>query len=100
MKDAFLVRLFAALGGLVLGAASASGETTLLLEIGFGVRDVLPSRVTVPAGEYVQIVAPDFGPLQWIKNGQAIPGAAAQRLIFTAVSASRCGRLSRNLHSA
>ena len=40
---------------------AVNGETTLQLDVGFGVRAVPPSRVTVPAGETLRIVAPDVG---------------------------------------
>lgn len=59
----------------------AHGETTLLLDISFGIRPVSPSRVNVPRGEKVTLVAPDFGAgsnCVWTKDGQAIPGAPNQ----------------------
>ncbi|MGH7944445.1 MAG: hypothetical protein ACREF9_05495, partial [Opitutaceae bacterium] len=39
---------------------AARGETTVQLDVGFGIRAVLPSRVTVPAGETLRIIAPDL----------------------------------------
>lgn len=54
-------------------------ETTVTLDLGFGIRPVSPSRVTVPVGEKLRIVAPDMGAgvnYIWTKNGRAILGAA------------------------
>lgn len=59
--------------------ATTQNETTVTLDLGFGTRPVLPSRVTVPLGEKLRIVAPDMGAgvnYIWTKNGRAIPGAA------------------------
>lgn len=59
--------------------STTQNETTVTLDLGFGIRPVLPSRVTVPVGEKLRIVAPDMGAgvnYIWTKNGRAIPGAA------------------------
>ncbi len=56
--------------------ADATGETSVTLDVGFGIRAVLPSRLTVPVGEKVRITAPDMGTgvtYIWTKNGRAIP---------------------------
>lgn len=56
----------------------AQNETTVTLDLGFGIRPVLPSRVTVPVGEKLRIVAADMGAgvnYIWTKNGRAILGA-------------------------
>jgi hypothetical protein len=79
------------LGAFALGAASSSGETSLLLDIGFGIRYVPPSFVTVPEREYLRISAPDLGPLQWQKSGQPIAGATSATLILPAVTSSDAG---------
>ena len=76
---------------------TSRGETTLQLGINFGVRFVPASRVTVPVGEWLQVVAPAGGltPLtgtfQWRKNGQPIPGAIDPILVFASVQASDAG---------
>jgi hypothetical protein len=69
----------------------ASGETSVLLDVNFGVRFVPPSRITVPAGETLRVTAPNLGPLQWRKNGQAIPGATASTLTFASVASTDAG---------
>lgn len=73
---------------------SISGETTITLDVGFGIRAVAPSRVTVPTGEKLRIV----GPLQngqgnyiWTKNGRAIPGATDNVLIIDHVLSGDAG---------
>ncbi len=56
--------------------AAATGETSVTLDVGFGIRAVLPSRLTVPVGEKVRVTAPDMGTgvtYIWTKNGRAIP---------------------------
>lgn len=60
-------------------------ETTLSLDVGFGIRAVLPSRVTVPAGDKLRLVAPRVGEgvnYIWTKDGRAISGAADSN-VFT-----------------
>jgi hypothetical protein len=70
----------------------SSGETTLTLDVNFGIRYVPPSRVTVPSGERLTISAPAMsGPLQWRKNGRAIAGATDTRLTFASVQSSDAG---------
>lgn len=59
--------------------ATIPNETTVSLDIGFGIRPVGPSRLTVPVGEKLRIVAADMGAgvnYLWTKDGRAIPGAA------------------------
>ena len=72
---------------------AASGETSITLDINFGIRAVAPSRVTVPAGETLRITGPSFAPrsMQWLKNNQAIPGATTNPLILTSVRSSDAG---------
>lgn len=60
-------------------------ETTLSLDVGFGIRAVQPSRVTVPAGDKLRLVAPRVGEgvnYLWTRDGRAIPGAADSN-VFT-----------------
>lgn len=86
---------------LALGAASPSraqvtpaGETTIALDIGFGIRAVPPARVTVPAGEQLHLVAPDRGPeftYIWTKNGRALAGRTGRVFTVASVSAEDAG---------
>ncbi|HUR60475.1 MAG TPA: hypothetical protein VM029_22320 [Opitutaceae bacterium] len=68
-----------------------AGETSVTLQGNFGVRAVLPSRITVPVGEQLRISAPNFGALQWRKNSQAIPGATESTLTFASVETADTG---------
>ncbi|MBL9210045.1 MAG: hypothetical protein JNL92_06230 [Opitutaceae bacterium] len=75
-------------------AAAAAGETTLQLDVGFGVRAVPAARVTVPAGETLRLVAPDLGrdiAYIWTRNGRAIPGATERTLVLPRVASSDAG---------
>lgn len=78
---------------LTIAASAARAETTLLLDIGFGIRWVPDSRVTLPSGEHLTVVAPDFGGglVQWFKDGQAIPGATERALLIPSVAAADAG---------
>lgn len=103
MKFTFLVllALLPLSGALVVAQPStrptptaSAGETTLQLDVGFGVRAVPASRVTVPAGEALRLVAPDVGggfTYIWTKNGQAIPGASERTLMLPQVGATDAG---------
>lgn len=58
--------------------AGPQNETTVTLDLGFGIRPVSPSRLTVPVGEKLRIVAPDMGAgvnYIWTKNGRTLLGA-------------------------
>jgi hypothetical protein len=73
---------------------AASGETSLALDVGFGIRPVLPSRVTVPNGERLRVTAPDLGDnitYIWTKNGRAIGGASGRVLTIDSVNSSDAG---------
>lgn len=73
---------------------AASGETSLTLDVGFGIRAVLPSRVTVPNGERLRITAPDMGSgftYIWTKNGRAIAGTSGRVLVLENVASSDAG---------
>ncbi|HEY5551237.1 MAG TPA: immunoglobulin domain-containing protein, partial [Opitutaceae bacterium] len=78
---------------LAIAVSAVRAETTLLLDIGFGIRWVPDSRVTVPTGEYLTVVAPDFGGglLQWFKNGQPIPGATERALVIQSAATGDAG---------
>jgi hypothetical protein len=57
----------------------AAGETSVTLDVGFGIRAVAPSRLTVPVGEVLRITAPDMGTgvtYIWTKNGRALAGTS------------------------
>src|SRR5262245_37017745 len=73
---------------------SARGETTLRLDVGFGFRAVLPSRVTVPTGETLRVIAPTLGDnvtYSWTKNGRVISGATASALVIDYVVSNDAG---------
>lgn len=58
---------------------AAAGETSVTLDVGFGIRAVPPSRLTVPVGEVLRITAPDMGTgvtYIWTKNGRALAGTS------------------------
>lgn len=76
---------------LAIAVSAARAETTLFLDIGFGVRSVPDSRVSVPPGERLTVVAPDFGPVQWFRNGVAINGATDRTLLIQSVTANDGG---------
>ena len=59
--------------------SGAAGETSVTLDVGFGIRAVAPSRLTVPVGEVLRITAPDMGTgvtYIWTKNGRALAGTS------------------------
>ncbi|MES2696541.1 MAG: immunoglobulin domain-containing protein [Verrucomicrobiota bacterium] len=63
---------------------AAQNETTITLDVGFGIRFVPPARVSVPNGEKLRIVAPEAGGgvnYIWTKNGRAIAGAADSHIL-------------------
>ena len=73
---------------------ASRGETTLRLDVAFGIRAVLPSRVTVPAGESLRVIAPDMGEgfnYIWTKNGRAIPDTTGNVLVINHVVSSDAG---------
>jgi len=77
----------------LFGGRSVSAETTLLLDIAFGIRYVPPSNVTVPVGERVTMSAPgvtDTG-AQWHKNHAPIAGAFAPTFVIPAATAGDAG---------
>ncbi|MBI5691586.1 MAG: hypothetical protein HZC55_16005 [Verrucomicrobia bacterium] len=72
----------------------AAGETTLTLDLGFGIRAVPPARVTVPAGEQLRVIAPDLGEgfdYIWTKNGRALAGVTSRVLTLTRVASTDAG---------
>ena len=72
------------------------GETSVNLAIGNGIRSVPASRVTVPVGETLRINAPvPVGqPVQWFKNGKALPGTTLAQLTIPFVMSSDAGTYS------
>lgn len=73
---------------------AATGETSVTLDIGFGIRAVPPSRVTVPVGERLRIVAPNLGEggtYIWTKNGRALPDASGNQLVLDYVVSADAG---------
>jgi hypothetical protein len=75
-------------------AQSGNGETSLRLDVGFGIRAVPPSRVTVPAGDTLRITAPDMGPgftYIWTHNGRALPNTTGNVLTIDHVVTSDGG---------
>jgi hypothetical protein len=87
--------LVVSLAGLLSAQSpSPAGESTVTLDVGFGIRAVPPSRVTVPAGEQLRIVAPDLGgefTCIWTKNGRALPARSERVLILPRVSPNDTG---------
>lgn len=73
---------------------AAPGETSVTLDINFGIRSVPPSRVAVPTGELLRASAPNLGPLQWRKNNQPIAGAINPTLVFNRVQSTDAGNYS------
>jgi hypothetical protein len=74
--------------------SNARGETTVQLDVGFGIRAVPPSRVTVPAGETLRVTAPVLGQSTnyiWTKNGRAIAGTSGNVLVLDHVISSDSG---------
>jgi hypothetical protein len=76
-----------------LAQEPARGETSLTLDIGNGIRFVPPSRVTVPVGETLRLTGPASGgrPVQWLKNGRALPGASTNPLVIPFVTSADAG---------
>lgn len=75
-------------------AQATRGETFLRLDVGFGIRAVPPSRVTVPTGETLRVAAPDMGAgvnYIWTKNGRAIAGTSGNVLTIDHVLSSDAG---------
>jgi hypothetical protein len=76
---------------IVKAAIVAPGETTVTLDINFGIRFVPAARVAVPAGELLRVSAPNLGPLQWLKDGKPITGATNATLVIDSVQSSDAG---------
>lgn len=93
MKTIFsrLVLVFAVLGPNV-SAFAALGETRVELDVAFGIRYVLPARVSVPPAEWVTIISAPFGGSNiWYKNSKPIPGATAPVLTIPSTTAADSG---------
>ena len=72
-------------------STSSRGETSVHLDVGFGIRAVLPSRITVPTGDALRVTAPDRGEgfnYIWTKNGRAIAGTTGNVLVIDYVVSS------------
>lgn len=70
------------------------GETVITLDIESGIREVPPSRVTVPAFEWVTINAPattSGSGFVWHKNGQVLPNATETTLFVPGASPADSG---------
>ena len=70
------------------------GETSVTLDVGFGIRAVPASRLTVPVGEQLRIVAPNLGEglsYLWTKDGRAIAGTSGNMLVLPSVAATDAG---------
>ena len=72
---------------------AAAGETSVTLDVSFGIRYVPPSRVTVPNGERLRIAAPaiEGAVYSWMKNGQPLAGAANNVLLIDHVTSGDAG---------
>lgn len=73
------------------------GNTTLYLDVGLSGETTLPqplgSRVTVPPQEHVLMVLPSgVSPIQWTKDGVAIPWATGQTLVLPGVTTADSGK--------
>jgi hypothetical protein len=86
-KIAFLVALAA-----LHGASFLSAETSLRLDVAFGIRYVPPSNVTVPVGERLTITAPAMGAdALWFRNAHPITGASNPTLVIPSASVNDAG---------
>lgn len=75
-------------------ASASIGETAIRLDIGYGIRAVPPSRVSVPTGETLRIIAPtqtEGTTYIWTKNGRPIPDTSGDVLLFNRVVSSDAG---------
>ncbi|MDO8541772.1 MAG: immunoglobulin domain-containing protein [Opitutaceae bacterium] len=96
MKTARTLLLIVPLAAALLPAQTTPnvGETSLALDIGFGVRAVPPSRVTVPPGERLRLLAPPLGEnsiFVWTKNGRAIASGSSNTLVLENVRPADAG---------
>lgn len=74
--------------------STTNGETFIRLDIGFGIRAVAPSRVTVPIGETLRVAAPEMGAgftYIWTKNGRVVPDTTGNLLTFEHVAPADAG---------
>lgn len=75
--------------------ARNGGETTIALDIAFGIRYVPPSRVTVPPTEHLIIRAPDalanVTGYAWFKDGHPLPDANSPVLVIDVAQPSDAG---------
>lgn len=70
-------------------------ETTISLDVGFGIRAVASARASIPAGDKLRIVVPALGEgvnYIWTKDGRAIAGAPDSNVLtFNFVTSSDAG---------
>lgn len=74
-------------GGPPAPVSQVQNETNISLDVGFGIRAVPPSRVSVPVGEKLRLTAPRVGDgvnYIWTKNGRAITGAPDSNVLTIA----------------
>jgi hypothetical protein len=76
----------------LLSASAIHAETSLVLDVAFGIRYVPPSVVSVPQGERVTVKAPSMiTAAQWHKDGQPLTGATDPTLIFESANPADAG---------
>lgn len=76
----------------LFGAGALYAETSLNLDVAFGIRYVPPSLVTVPQGERVTVKAPAGNvPSQWLKDGRPVDGATDPTLVIASATSSHAG---------
>ena len=85
------LRLISALATF-LGAGVLRAETSLVLDVAFGIRYVPPSNVTIPVGERLTVRAPAMNATAgWMKDGKPLAGATDPIQVIPAVSVSDSG---------
>lgn len=88
------VALTTTLGLLLLAhQPAAAGETRLQLDFGNPAGPPPPIRATVPVGESLRVLGPAVAdsPIQWLKNGSALPGATNNPLVIPSVTTGDAG---------
>ena len=74
--------------------AQTTGETSIALDVSFGIRAVPPARVSVPVGEFLRVTAPSVSAgisYTWTKNGRAIEGQSTNVLLISHVVSDDAG---------
>ncbi len=87
--------LLAVLPATLRAQTGSRNETTVALDVGFGIRPVEAARMTIPTGDLLRLTAPrqaEGTNYIWTKNGQAIPGAPDSNVfVLAAVHAGDAG---------